>query len=68
MLAGTQVHRLHAEDVIRLAERAHAAFPEIPLVGFDIIAANYGFSFEEQFDEARKAAYNFTERTQQYEL
>jgi hypothetical protein len=28
---------LAAEDVIRLAERAQAAFPEILLVGFDII-------------------------------
>jgi amino acid adenylation domain-containing protein len=80
------------EDVIRLAERAHAAFPDIPLLGFDIIrevpsgklyvleanaigyvwnfhsrqAANYGFSFEEQFDGARKAAYILAEKTQEY--
>jgi acyl carrier protein len=79
------------EDVIRLAERAHAAFPDIPLLGFDIIrevpsgklyvleanaigyvwsfhsrqAANYGFSFEEQFDGARKAAYVLAEKTQE---
>ena len=25
------------EEIIRVAERAHAAFPEIPLLGFDII-------------------------------
>jgi hypothetical protein len=79
------------EDVIRLAERAHAAFPDIPLLGFDIIrevpsgklyvleanaigyvwnfhsrqAENYGFSFEEQFDGARKAAYVLAEKTQE---
>ena len=80
------------EDVIRLAERAHVAFPDIPLLGFDIIrevpsgklyvleanaigyvwnfhsrqAANYGFSFEEQFDGARKAAYVLAEKTQEH--
>ena len=74
-----------------MAERAHAAFPDIPLLGFDIIrevpsgklyvleanaigyvwnfhsrqAANYGFSFEEQFDGARKAAYVLAEKTQE---
>jgi hypothetical protein len=27
----------YEEDIIRLGERAHYAFPEIPLLGFDII-------------------------------
>jgi hypothetical protein len=80
------------EEVIRLAERAHAAFPDIPLLGFDIVrevpsgklyvleantigyvwvfhsrpVADYGLSFEEQFDGARKAAYILAEMTQQH--
>ena len=80
------------EAIIRLAESAHAAFPEIPLLGFDIVrevpsgnlfvieanaigwvwkfgpqqAADYGFSFEAQFDGVRKAAYILAEKTQQY--
>jgi hypothetical protein len=79
------------EDVIRLGELAHAAFPNIPLLGFDIVrevpsgklyvleanaigyvwnfnshqVANYGFSFEEQFDGVSKAAYILAEKTQQ---
>ena len=79
------------EEIIRLGERAHTAFPDIPLLGFDIVrempsgklyvleanaigyvwnfnshqVANYGFSFEEQFDGVSKAAYILTEKTQQ---
>jgi hypothetical protein len=79
------------EEVIRLAERAHAAFPDIPLLGFDIVremparklyvleansigyvwnfhsrqVATHGYSFEEQFDGARKAAFILAEKTQQ---
>jgi glutathione synthase/RimK-type ligase-like ATP-grasp enzyme len=78
------------EEIIRLGERAHAAFPDIPLLGFDIVRevpsgrlyvleanaigyvwnfqsqqlADYGFSFEEQFDGIRKAAYVLAENTQ----
>ena len=80
------------EEVIRLAERAHAAFPDIPLLGFDIVREvpsgqlyvleantigyvwkfhsrhfeDYEFSFEGQFDGARKAAYILAEQTQQH--
>jgi len=80
------------EDIIELGERAHAAFPNIPLLGFDIVrevpsgklyvleanaigyvwnfnfhqVADYGFSFEEQFDGVRKAAYILAEKTQLY--
>ena len=79
------------EEIIRLGERAHTAFPDIPLLGFDIVrevpsgklyvleanaigyvwnfnsyqVANYGFSFEEQFDGVSKAAYILAEKTQQ---
>jgi amino acid adenylation domain-containing protein len=79
------------EEVIWLGEQAHAAFPNIPLLGFDIVRevpsgklyvleanaigyvwhlhsrqhANYGLSFEEQFDGVRKAAYILAEKTQQ---
>jgi amino acid adenylation domain-containing protein len=78
------------EEIIRLGERAHAAFPDIPLLGFDIVRevpsgrlyvleanaigyvwnfqsqqlADYGFSFEEQFDGIRKSAYILAENTQ----
>jgi amino acid adenylation domain-containing protein len=78
------------EEIIRLGERAHAAFPDIPLLGFDIVRevpsgslyvleanaigyvwnfrsqqlADYGYSFEEQFDGIRKAAYILAENTQ----
>jgi hypothetical protein len=79
-------------EIIGLGEAAAAAFPDIPLLGFDIIretpsgklyvleanaigyvwnfhagqTANYGFSFEKQFDGVRKAAYILAEKTQQY--
>jgi amino acid adenylation domain-containing protein len=89
---GSRVEFNDDAEIIRFAELAHAAFPEIPLLGFDIVrevpsgklyvleanaigyvwcftsahAANYGFSFEEQFDGVRKAAYVLAEKTQQY--
>jgi amino acid adenylation domain-containing protein len=88
---GSRVELNHDEEVIRFAERAHAAFPEIPLLGFDIVREipsgklfvleanaigwvwnfnsfqpkDYGFSFEEQFNGVRKAAYVLAEKTQQ---
>ncbi len=34
---GSSVALNYEEDIIRLGERAHSAFPEIPLLGFDII-------------------------------
>ena len=74
-----------------MGESAHAAFPEIPLLGFDVVrevssgklyvleanaigyiwsftphqVADYGFSFEAQFDGVRKAAYILAQKTQE---
>ncbi len=88
---GSRVEFNYDEEVIRFAESAHAAFPEIPLLGFDIVrevssgklfvmeanalgwvwhfgsrqTEEYGFSFEEQFDGVRKAAWILAEKTQQ---
>ncbi|HEY5953497.1 MAG TPA: hypothetical protein VIT18_03980, partial [Terrimicrobiaceae bacterium] len=33
----SKVEPNYEEDIIRLGERAHSAFPEIPLLGFDIV-------------------------------
>jgi hypothetical protein len=89
---GSRVALNFEEDIIRLAESAHAAFPEIPLLGFDIVRevpsgnlfvleanaigwvwyftshqpADWGVSFEAQFDGIRKAAYILAEKTQQH--
>jgi hypothetical protein len=89
---GARVEPTYEEAIIRLAESAHAAFPEVPLLGFDIVRevssgklyvleanaigyvwnftsrqlADYGFSFEKQFDGVRKAAYILAEKTQQF--
>jgi glutathione synthase/RimK-type ligase-like ATP-grasp enzyme len=88
---GSQAQLCHDRDIIQLGESAHAAFPEIPLLGFDVVrevssgklyvleanaigyiwsftshqVANYGFSFEAQFDGVRKAAYILAEKTQE---
>lgn len=88
---GSQVTPCHDRDIIELGESAHAAFPEIPLLGFDIVRdacseklyvleanaigyvwnfyldqpADYGFSFEDQFDGIRKSAYILAEKTQE---
>jgi hypothetical protein len=35
--AGAHVELSFDEEILRLAERAHAAFPQIPLLGFDIV-------------------------------
>src|SRR5262249_4396896 len=35
--ADAQVTLSFDEEILRLAERAHAAFPQIPLLGFDIV-------------------------------
>jgi amino acid adenylation domain-containing protein len=88
---GAQVQPCHDSEIIQLGEAAHAAFPEVPLLGFDIVreipsgklyvleanaigyvwnfnshqAADYGFSFEAQYDGIRKAAYILAEKTQE---
>jgi hypothetical protein len=88
---GSQIQPCHDRDIIQLGESAHTAFPEIPLLGFDIVrevpsgklyvleanafgyvwnfnshqAADYGFSFEAQYDGVRKAAYILAEKTQE---
>ena len=88
---GCQVSLNYDAEIIRLGESAHAAFPEVPLLGFDMVrevpsgklyileanaigyiwkcdartAEDYGFSFEEQFDGLRKAAFILAEKTQQ---
>jgi hypothetical protein len=88
---GSQVQLCHERDIIQLGESAHAGFPEIPLLGFDVVreassgklyvleanaigyiwsftshqVADYGFSFESQFDGVRKAAYILAEKTQE---
>jgi hypothetical protein len=89
---GSRVSLNFDDEIIRLGEAAAGAFPEIPLLGFDIIreepsgklyvleanaigyvwnfrssqVADYGFSFEEQFDGVRKAAYLLAEKTQEH--
>jgi hypothetical protein len=89
---GSHNELCYDEEVIELGERAHGAFPNIPMLGFDIVRevpsgklyvleanaigyvwnfgsaqlANYGFSFEAQFDGLRKAAYILAEKTQEY--
>jgi hypothetical protein len=78
-------------EIIQLGDSAHAAFPEVPLLGVDIVRevpsgklyvleanaigyvwkftasqqGDWGFSFEEQFNGVRKAAYVLAEKTQQ---
>lgn len=34
---GSEIEPCHDEEIIRLGEAAHQAFPEIPLLGFDIV-------------------------------
>src|SRR5262249_22786784 len=89
---GSRVELNFDVDIIRLAESAHAAFPGIPLLGFDLVRevpsgklfvmeanaigwgwyftshqpADWGVSFEAQFDGVRKAAYILAEKTQQH--
>lgn len=89
---GCRVSLNFDDEIIRLGEAAAGAFPEIPLLGFDIIrevpsgalyvleanaigyvwsfysaqVAEFGFSFEVQFDGVRKAAYILAEQAQQH--
>ena len=89
---GSRVCLNFDEEIIRLGEAAAGAFPEIPLLGFDIIrevpsgklyvleanaigytwyfhssqGADFGCSYETQFDGVRKAAYILAEKTQQH--
>jgi hypothetical protein len=64
----------HEEDIIQLGELAHAAFPQIPLLGFDIVRevstsklfvldAN-AIGYVWNFDARIKASYDFSAEAQ----